>query len=141
MKALTVCQPYADALLGPKPFENRKWYCKHRGLLVIHAGKSRDWLDTLSDEELATWPDYDPSQFLFGFLIGVVLVTDCLRYDVGMGPWASGPFCIRRQNPVRLPEPIPWRGALGLFDVPDEMILKQLPNLRAPGMVTRRAGA
>jgi len=134
MKALTVCQPHAAALLGPKPVENRGWFCRHRGLLVIHAGKSRDWLDSLTDEQLATWPDYDPATLVFGALIGVVLVTDCERYEgrLQQGPFASGPWCIRRHNPIALPKPIPWRGQLGLFDVPDEIIREQLPDLKDP---------
>lgn len=134
MKALTVCQPYAAALIhGPKRIENRKWFCRHRGLLVIHAGQSRDWLDTLTDAELETWPAYDPVSLVFGAVIGVVLVVDCERYEgSGQGPWAHGPWCIVTQKPVALAEPIPWRGALGLFDVPDEIIREQLPDLIDP---------
>src|SRR3546814_4442712 len=45
MKALTICQPYAELiLLGLKRVENRSKPTRHRGPLLIHAGKSRDWL-------------------------------------------------------------------------------------------------
>ena len=46
MKALTVLQPWAWALIhGPKRIENRSWATYYRGPLVIHAGKSKKWLD------------------------------------------------------------------------------------------------
>ncbi|MHC4404130.1 MAG: ASCH domain-containing protein [Planctomycetota bacterium] len=42
MKALTICQPWAWAIIhGPKPVENRGWATKYRGPLAIHAGQSR----------------------------------------------------------------------------------------------------
>lgn len=134
MKALTVLEPYASALLGPKRLENRRQRMHYRGLVVIHAGLSRSMLDTLTPEEILTWPNFDPARLQFGKLIGVVLVTGCDRYEgqQQQGPWASGPWCISTRNPIALPEPIPWRGQLGLFDVPDEIILQQLPDLTDP---------
>lgn len=46
MKALTICQPYAELIArGDKPIENRTWPTHYRGPLLIHAGKSRAWLD------------------------------------------------------------------------------------------------
>jgi hypothetical protein len=135
MQCLTVCQPYAAALIhGPKRVENRRWYMKHRGLLAIHAGKSLDWLDTLSDEELATWPDYKRSSLVFGAIIGVVTVFDCERLGAADSPdpWRQGPWCILVREPIALPKPIAWRGQQGLFEVPDEVIAAQLPNLVDP---------
>ncbi|MGD9635931.1 MAG: hypothetical protein AB7G28_26465 [Pirellulales bacterium] len=127
MKALTVCQPYAAALLGPKRIENRGWYCKHRGPLLIHAGKNKSFLGTLTPEELSTWPDYDPAQFKFGMLIGAVDVIDCVSIAdyLGMGkqdPWAVGKFCIVTARPRRLVRPIRFTGCLGLFDVPEALV-------------------
>ena len=41
MKALTVLQPYAWAIVtGLKKIENRTWPTSHRGELLIHAGLS-----------------------------------------------------------------------------------------------------
>ncbi|WP_331281766.1 ASCH domain-containing protein [Paenibacillus sp. FSL H7-0357] len=43
MKAVTIIQPWATLIeLGEKRFENRRWVTKHRGELVIHAGKKVD---------------------------------------------------------------------------------------------------
>ena len=54
MKALTVCQPYASLIVGwpgidpddVKRVENRSRNFGHQGPLLIHAGKSTDWLGT-----------------------------------------------------------------------------------------------
>jgi hypothetical protein len=44
-KALTICQPYAELIArGEKVIENRTWPTSYRGPLLIHAGKSREWL-------------------------------------------------------------------------------------------------
>lgn len=46
MKAITICQPYAELIAcGEKRVENRTWPTNHRGMLYIHAGKNRSWLD------------------------------------------------------------------------------------------------
>lgn len=57
MKALTICQPYAELICRAdesedgrrgkrfKLVENRTWATKYRGPLAIHAGKSRKFLD------------------------------------------------------------------------------------------------
>ena len=42
MKAITICQPYAELIAsGAKRVENRTWATSYRGELAIHAGKSR----------------------------------------------------------------------------------------------------
>jgi hypothetical protein len=42
MKALTVCQPWAWAIIhAPKRIENRTWRTSHRGPLAVHAGLSQ----------------------------------------------------------------------------------------------------
>jgi hypothetical protein len=50
MKALTICQPYAELILrGEKLVENREWHTPHRGTILLHAGKSKDWLSLSRD--------------------------------------------------------------------------------------------
>lgn len=121
MKALSILQPYAAAIIhGPKRCENRDWYMGYRGTLLIHAGKSK--------REMTPGYGY-PYPFHFGALIGLVDVIDCLpmqdyikRY--GEDPWGCfGCFCIRMENPFAFAAPIPWRGQLGLFDVPAEILV------------------
>lgn len=121
MKAITVCQPYASAIIhGPKRIENRNQPWKFRGRLLIHAGKSRKFMGTLNAGELEQWHDYDEGKLIFGALIGSVEVYDCveLRRAARDDVWACGPFCLLLRAPLAFREPIPYRGALGLFEVP-----------------------
>lgn len=68
MKALTICQPYADLIAsGEKWIENRTWPTKHRGLLCIHAGKSNRYLNK---DEL----QYHQT----GCIVAVAVVTRCV---------------------------------------------------------------
>lgn len=74
MKALTICQPYAELIVrGLKPIENRTWPTSYRGPLLIHAGKSREWMDA---DDLDAYPG-----MVFGALVGRVNVVDCVRVE------------------------------------------------------------
>lgn len=128
MKALTICQPYAELIArGDKRVENRTWPTSYRGLMYIHAGKSREWL---ADE--AEQSDDDPqanygipiADMAFGQVIAVAHLIDCVPIETGAKkyPWmdnhvhAEGPWCWILENPKRV-EPFAWRGQLGLFDI------------------------
>jgi activating signal cointegrator 1 len=153
MKALTICQPFAELILsGEKRIENRTWFTPHRGPLLIHAGKNRDWLEKYADavrtgclpEPQTPLPDDMP----FGSIVGQVQLVACIkleqigvqrevfdkRYNCfrrdtrwsGLGwmlkdPHASGPWCWLLDKPVRF-DPVFYRGAHGLFDVPENVI-------------------
>lgn len=127
MKALTICQPYPHLILtGEKPVENRRWLTLYRGPLLLHAGKSRAWLGE-DDEELARATGFP---LVFGAIVGRVELVGCVqafRYrkmypEHADSEHVNGPWCWILRDPVRFKEPIPWRGALGLFDVPDEVL-------------------
>jgi len=138
MKALTICQPYAELILrGSKPVENRVWQTNYRGPLLIHAGKSRDWMINaefgIPIREMA-----------FGAIVGVADVTHCLSFAYLMSPTCddalrylrdsihtSGPFCFVLKNPRRFAKPIPYRGAQGLFDIPDYVVQEALANVNS----------
>lgn len=149
MKALTICQPYAELILrGDKRVENRKWNTRYRGPLLIHAGKSRDWLDLVPapyEPRLGLLP-YDSrygirlQEMAFGAIVGRVEVIDCLPVSEILSgthdeqyPWlrahphVEGPYCLVLASPVRLAVPIPYRGQLGLFAVPDTLLPASWP--------------
>jgi hypothetical protein len=125
MKALTICQPYASLICLPeadprhKRIENRTWPTHYRGPLLIHAGKSREWL----------YNDYNLTEMPFGAIVATAKLLNCVtlesimlgRYD-DIYPWAKdhmhaeGPWCWILGEVVALPEPIPARGAQGLWD-------------------------
>ena len=127
MKALTICQPYAELIArGEKRVENREWPTRYRGPLLIHAGKSRDWLSGETDLELA---NEFGRRIEFGAIVAKCMLVDCLHIDsIDQGkydakyPWikgdthASGTWCWVLASVERLPEAIPWRGAQGLWD-------------------------
>lgn len=137
MKCLTVCEPYAFGItLGVKPVENRTWFMKHRGLLAIHAGKSRSWLGTLSAAEAvemhqaATAHGYASvaAGLRFGELAGIVNVVDCIRWTEAQRRyphklhWIGEEWCICLELVCRFPRGVPYRGAQGLYNVPDRII-------------------
>lgn len=125
MKALTIGQPYAELILrGEKLIENRTWPTNHRGPLLIHAGKSRSWLDP-GDE--ARYPG-----MVFGAIVGQAMVTACLRVEhlpAGLREHAHahGPWCWVLQGAYAV-DPVPYRGAQGLFEVPDDIAAALRPR-------------
>ena len=127
MKALSIHQPWAWAILhAGKTVENRTWYTKYRGPLLIHTSKKKatydreakhDWLK-LYGVVLPPWHELPT-----GAIVGVVKLVDCLQASqVDPSPWVEGPVCWVLANPRSFSEPVPYRGAQGLFDVPDELI-------------------
>lgn len=139
MKALTICQPYASLIVGwpgmpeaiRKRVENREWFCKHRGPLLIHAGQSKKWLKT--------WDGSVPEEMPYGVILGQVNVTGCVfldgdhkifwRQDRRQYTWlnthqhATGPYCIILENPIRFETPVPYIGQRKIFEVPDSYIM------------------
>jgi hypothetical protein len=144
MKALTICQPYADLICLPdddaraKRVENRTWGTSYRGALLIHAGKSKQWL---------SGDNYGLSVagMTFGAIVGVARLADCVAVRDFMGPtgeaikrrwpWLNqhihteGPFCFVLTECRRFAKPIPYRGAQGFFDLPREVVAEQLEAL------------
>lgn len=122
MKALTICQPYAELIAnGSKPIENRTWPTSYRGPLAIHAGKSRAWLDDEDDE---------PSGMVFGAVIAVVELYACVKEEdlplsLTTNEHANGPWCWLLRD-VRRVTPVPYRGAQGLWILPSDLKLNRL---------------
>lgn len=145
MKALTICQPYAHLIMLPddddraKRVENRTWSTSFRGQLLIHAGKSRQWLSESNyGIQLA--------DMVFGAIVGVCKLSDCVGVSPGPNgslfhyddavrrrwPWlhihrhVEGPFCFVLTECRKFETPIPYRGAQGFFEVPNEVVAEQL---------------
>jgi hypothetical protein len=128
MKALSVCQPWAWAIVaGIKKVENRTWRTKHRGPLVIHASRSQryrggDYTGLLPG--LPAWEELD-----FGALVGIVELMDCVPVaEVRDDPFAVGPWCwlVRGARRVR---PLPLKGQVSFFQV-DDGSFKVVPYAR-----------
>lgn len=121
MKALTICQPYADLIAnGEKWIENRTWPTSYRGPLAIHAGKSRDWL----------MDDDDTTGMVFGAVVAVADLVDCRRLadltdEQRAHEHAEGPWCFVLTNVRRLDHPVPVRGAQGFWEWHESSVTPQ----------------
>lgn len=123
IKCLTVRQPWASWIFGQvesdklprvKNVENRTWATDYRGQLAIHAGKTLDTSAALR---------FDLSFFSFpmGCVIGVVDLVGIVtghpspHAEPGLNHWVLA-------RPRRLVEPVPCKGAQGLFEIPGELV-------------------
>lgn len=130
-RALSVKQPWADAILhGTKRVENRGWTSPAYGLgwLWLHAPAAYDragaqWMRDrgLHKPELGA---------PLGAMIGLVRVVALRRADERPDdPWAFGPWCWVIDRVIALEEPIPCKGALSLWEVPDDVLARCLEEL------------
>lgn len=124
MKTLSIRQPWAELIiLGRKTLELRTWTVKHRGPLAIHASQT-------VEREACLAHALDPDQVTAGAAIGVVDLVEIVELDADSyaarrsehladEPWGGGPlYGWRLTNPRRLPEPVPMRGRMGVFEAP-----------------------
>jgi hypothetical protein len=119
MKALTICQPYAHMIaIGVKGIENRTWWTAYRGLLAMHAGKSKKMIEA---SDLAQWPEMS-----FGSIVAVASLGCCIRVEhLNPGlPHAEGPWCWLLEGVRRLERAIPCTGHLGLWNLPADVAAK-----------------
>ena len=141
MKALSVKQPWAYLLLAgvilpgipPKRIENRDWPLpstfKLPQTILIHASKTLDldaweWIDRNIGWELGAHLDLmdNKHEFPLGAIIGKTDIVGQMSGERAIHPgtpaiWYVGKFGFVTDNPAFLPEPIPYRGQLGFFEV------------------------
>ncbi|MCK2122157.1 ASCH domain-containing protein [Pseudomonas sp. PNPG3] len=123
MKALSIKQPWAWLIIhGGKDIENRTWHTKFRGRFLVHAAKGM----TRAEFNQATWvfgplgvkaPSFEELER--GGIIGSVELVDSL--DHSDSPWYMGEKGFVLRDPKPLPF-IPYKGRLGFFDVPEEIL-------------------
>lgn len=126
MKALTLIQPWASYIaLGLKQHETRSWGTSYRGPIAIHAGKSTEAL-TLEN-----------IHYPLGRILAVANLVDVRRteetrpltaYDREFGDWTPGRFAWRFENIRQLKEPITAKGTLGLWTLPEEIVIPEAPE-------------
>ena len=143
MKALTLWQPWADAIArGFKNYETRHWSTNHRGPIAIHAAKRSDpileahmlegfgnYCDTHLDEgareTLAGLGQ--PADWARGAIVATATLVQCHtigpnflsgldRFEYLFGNYEPGRFAWDLQDIKRLPEPIPVKGMQGLWE-------------------------
>jgi len=78
-----------------------------------------------------------------GAYVGEVTITDCRPLAECASRWAFGPWCYILERPAAYETPIPSRGRLGFYPVPEEVaraleILRwQVPSGSNPDSVLR----
>lgn len=132
MIALSLHQPYASAIAYKlKGYETRSWRTKYRGELLIHAAKSFPrYARQFAEEEVAL--GRIPSRLPFGGIVCKVELLDCLPTEEASleisalerhyGDYSPGRFAWKLKLLRVFEEPIPYRGAQGLFYVPDLLV-------------------
>ncbi|MDI9431688.1 MAG: ASCH domain-containing protein [Planctomycetota bacterium] len=123
MKCLSVRQPWAALIVaGLKDMENRSWEPRYRGRILIHAGAGMrvSDLDYLAEKYGI---EVDRSSLVLGAILGAVDLIDCKKKVTSR--WhRRGQIGWYFANPRRLRSPIPYKGQLGLFEVPDRLLPK-----------------
>lgn len=159
VRAITLTQPYASlAAVGAKRFETRSWRTNYRGLLALHAGVGLGPCGGKRgvEELLASWPFQQAlaaagvtpelSELPRGALLAVCELVEVheigfaldlaeakygLRLERFFGDYTPGRFGWQLENVQLLPEPLPCKGALGLWHPPAELsLLLQRPGER-----------
>jgi hypothetical protein len=139
MRALTVQQPWAWAIAAQdKDVENRAWKTSYRGLLAIHAGRTGDdgarlpveraarRFKTIRAESLLAKRISEVS-LRFGCIVAVATLAGCHDERTeeprnSCSPWGQpGQYHWQLANVRPLPEPVPCKGALGLWRLPEDV--------------------
>lgn len=133
LPAITVRQPWAWAIVHGKTTENRTWKRPHRGPIAIHAGVGWDkdgaqfpylWGAWRRATAAATPLTPDAPGIHRGAVLAVADLTDICTARTGCdcGPWSfAGQNHWRLANVRPLAEPIPCKGALGLWQLPEDV--------------------
>lgn len=145
LRGLTVSQPWATLIaIGAKRVETRAWPTRYRGTIAIHAAKGlRGIFSGARDEDLealcfqepfaAALAEQDTADLPRGAIIATAELVDVvpvenitsvrrkgfarLPYEYAFGDYAPGRFGWLLENVQPLTEPVPYRGALGLWPV------------------------
>lgn len=142
MLGLTLLRPWEAAILHlGKPLENRKWHPAEKvrdTRIALHAGQGWEQLSIPFIERYAQAPADEVARRIaesnrrFGVVVGTAYVIGWWRVDeIPPNPWALGPWCWGLADVFALPEPVPCKGALGLWRLPVDVEAKVLEQEKA----------
>jgi hypothetical protein len=144
VKALTLLQPWAQLMAdGRKQYETRSWYPWHLkpgDLLAITASARMG----AADKDCADAAGYELRDLPLGKVVAVVRFLEAHKTEHTTvseeercyGDYTPGRFAWRCDEVFKLPEPIPVRGALGVWALPDE-IKRSIASLMVQQAATR----
>jgi hypothetical protein len=131
MKALTLWEPWATFIAdGHKRYETRSWSTRFRGNLAIHASKrwdkEQDFMLRRLASEHGELRDYVNYEWHFGCVLVACRLVACHRVEavrgqlssleLALGDYSHGRFAWELEIVKHPPEPIPARGAQGLWN-------------------------
>lgn len=143
---ISIRQPWVWAIFfAGKDIENRDWPTRFRGRILIHAAKGltrAEYEDCLSTCHAVSYTHPFPSGLAMpafdelprGCIFGGVTIADCVKESGS--PWFFGKHGFVLEKPKPLAEPIPYKGALGIFRVPAEVIVKPTIRQHVDGLVS-----
>lgn len=131
MRALSIRQPWAWLIVnGHKDIENRVWSTRYTGPLLIHASKGmtraeyEDVVEMLEDDSRLSHIKLPAAEALEkGGIVGIAHCGGSV--DQCDSPWFFGPYGFVLSNQRAFPM-IPFKGQLGFFDVPHELIANSI---------------
>lgn len=141
MKAISLWQPWASLWCsGVKIHETRHWPTSYRGWLLVHAAKRK--IDDLEGDRLGEICDgvfghHYGQELPLGALVGMVNIVNCKPTivfpadfretdDYECGDYGDDRFAWEAKSPKLFEQAIAYRGAQGFFQVPDNILPKQL---------------
>lgn len=145
MKALTLTQPWAQLMAdGRKHYETRSWYpwrLKPGELLAITASARMQ----LVDKSFAQSYGYDPRALQLGCVVAVVSFVDAHKTEHSTvsdeereyGDYTPGRFAWHCEHVLKLAEPVPCRGMLGIWQLPD-VVVRSVASQMVQAAVTQR---
>lgn len=127
MKCLSVHQPWADLIIDRGRPEIRCWDTKYRGKLLIHAGLKVEHQEC---RRLGLIPGARGAILGVVELVGIEQLNARRWEELRKQTLEAGELCYGDKtfawffkNHKRFPESIPFKGKLGIFDVPDGLVL------------------
>lgn len=127
MKCISIRQPWAWLIVnGFKDVENRTRRTSHRGPVLIHASLTREsfpfayFYNTYGVNKLMR-----TDELHLGGIIGIAEIVDVVTES--NSKWFHGPVGYVLANARPLPF-TPYRGQLGLFEVPDVVVKQLIPQ-------------
>ena len=127
MRGLTIYQPWATYIAEGRKEHETRYSPSYRGPLLIHAGKAatstapsaggRGPVANLADvhDTNLVCPTLETRSVPAGSLI-----SPSRREQ--LGDWSRGRYAWKLTDVKRLKVPVPWRGLVGLWPVPPELI-------------------
>jgi len=132
IKGFSLTQPWATLVaMGSKQVETRSWSTPYRGWLAIHAAKgfpgyAKDFAS--AEFTLGRLPAQLPRGGIVALArLGKVMRTEALApiltpLERLYGDYSSGRYGWLLYDVIALPEPIPCRGALSLWEIPADIL-------------------